>query len=217
MTSLRSLVAERLPDELFALWWESIDPEDKYEFSHIDHGSDDHARFVCAYDRILTAGETEGRRNPHVVAYAEAQGCSLEEASRRASTTLAHPAVQGLLAKIVQRDRLSTWIRLEALAYGLVEKMLRDAEGSPDPRLADTALRHFEKIGAFVQAEAFQARKERTKRAVALARSRRDSARVLPSNDDLKMWLDAARAEVGDEAFYAAINELESKPKSLPA
>lgn len=210
-------MADRLPDELFALFWETIDPEDKYEFAHVDHGTDDHARFVCAYDRILTTGEREGRRNVHVLAYAQAMGVGLEDASRRASATLAHPAVQALLAKIVQRDRLSTWIRLEALAYGLIEQLLREAEKSKSAKDADVALKHFENMGKFIQTEALQARKERSKRAVQLARDRRDAARVLPAGDDLKLWLEAAKKEVGDEVFYATVNELVPEQAQLPS
>lgn len=207
---------DQLPSELFAAFWDSIDPEDKYEFAHIDHGTDDHARFVCAYDRLLTTGEREGRRNIHVMAYAQAQGVSLDEASRRASGTLAHPAVQGLLQKIVQRDRLSTWIRLEALAYELIEDMLREANKSDDLKAKDIALKHFERMGDFVQTESLQARKERSKRALALARERRDATRLVPSGDDAKVFLLALRKEIGTEAFYQVVNELEPEQKSLP-
>src|SRR5476649_160583 len=115
------MAVTRLPDEVFDVWYESIDQQDRYEFQFISQGTIAQARFVCAYDRALASGEREGRRTPHVTAYSEAYGVSLEEASRRATEVLNAAPVQGLLQKVLYRDRLGRWIKLENQAYNLLE------------------------------------------------------------------------------------------------
>lgn len=190
-----------LPPEKFTRWWGAICEDDRNEFMYSYGGDIVLARFVAAYDYLVSVQQMPANGAPIVLAYAIAADLDPYEASTkiRAAKAWAHDAVQGLLDRLRYRSIRQAGARITnklTLAMERALDMCETADLKERAAIFNSAL----SLMKIMSTEDIAERAERTKRGFIKGREALnggDAETIEVSEDQAVLYVKALAAKLG--------------------
>lgn len=197
-----------LTESAFSRWWGAIVEDDRNEFMYTYGGDIVLARFVAAYDYLVSKEQMAPNGAPIILAYAIAAGLepNTPDAKIRAAKAWRHDAVQSLLDRLRYRSIRQAGARITNAMTLLMEKSLQEAMTSP---LKDRApiLNSALALIKIMSTEDISERAERTKRGFVAARGALgdDAEEIEVSPDQAELYVKALAAKFGPEMVRKAL------------
>lgn len=197
-----------LTESAFSRWWGAIVEDDRNEFMYTYGGDIVLARFVAAYDYLVSKEQMATNGAPIILAYAIAAGLepNTPDTKIRAAKAWRHDAVQSLLDRLRYRSIRQAGARITNAMTLLMEKSLQEAMTSP---LKDRApiLNSALALIKIMSTEDISERAERTKRGFVAARGALgdDAEEIEVSPDQAELYVKALAAKFGPEMVRKAL------------
>jgi hypothetical protein len=197
-----------LPAEAFARWWGALVEEDRDEFCYTYGGDIILARFVCAYDYLVSHEQATPNGASIVLAYSIAAGIDphVPEAKVRAAKAWKHDSVQGLLDRLRYRSIRQAGARITNRMTLLMEQTLDDAKSAS---LKDRAavLNSALALMKIMSMEDISERAERTKRGFVKARGELSPGdeTIDVTADQASLYIKALAAKFGGDVVKKAL------------
>lgn len=187
-----------LTDEAFARWWGCICEDDRNEFMYAYAGDIILARFVAAYDYLVSREQMAPNGAPIILAYAIAAKLDPHspDAKIRAAKAWRHDAVQNLIDRLRYRSIRQAGARITNLATLVMEKSLQESMEAPLKERA-AVLNSALALMKLISTEDMAERAERTKRGFVKARGE------LSKGDDIEVDVTPDQAELYAKALEA--------------
>lgn len=198
-----------LEQDAFVRWWGALVEDDRNEFMYVYSGDIVLARFVAAYDYLVSVEQMQTNGAPIVLAYAIAAGIdpATPEAKIRAAKAWQHDAVQGLLDRLRYRSIRQAGARITSAMTALIEKSLALALDSGDYKERAAALNSALQLLKITATEDIVERAERTKRGFVAARGALGpgTEEVEVTADQAALYIKALAAKLGPEVVRKAL------------
>lgn len=197
-----------LTPESFARWWGAIAEDDRNEFMYTYGGDIVLARFVAAYDYLVSKEQMPANGAPIVLAYAIAANIDphTPDAKIRAAKAWRHDAVQGLIDRLRYRSLRQAGARITHRMTLLMERSLDDALNATLKERA-AILNSALALLKIMSHEDIAERAERSKRGFIRARGEigPDAEEVDVSPDQAELYIKALAAKFGEEVVRKAL------------
>ena len=198
-----------LDHDSFVRWWGALVDDDRNEFIYTYGGDIVLARFVAAYDYLVSVEQMTPNGAPIVLAYAIAAGIDPEtpDAKIRATKAWQHDAVQALIDRLRYRSIRQAGARITNAATLLMEKSLADALTSSDYKERAAALNSALQLMKIMSGEEVTERAERTKRGMKNARGELGAVgeEINVTPDVAISYIKAIAAKLGPDAIRKAL------------
>lgn len=198
-----------LEHDSFVRWWGALIDDDRNEFMYTYGGDIVLARFVAAYDYLVSVEQMDANGAPIVLAYAIAAQIdpTTPEAKIRAAKAWRHDAVQALIDRLRYRSIRQAGARITNAMTMLMEKSLADAQISTDYKERAAAMNSALQLLKIMSTEEIAERAERTKRGFVNARGALTpgAEEVEVTADQATLYIKALAAKLGPEVVRKAL------------